>query len=311
MSDRKRNLCSSCLGLIVASLSLAVSTAAAAASTTPQVKIVRAADVAPLLRADSKDMKDGRSVHRRVISKPKDGAVYLDVGYNTYKAGVGADQPYAYTKDEACYISAGEIEAESDGITVIAKPGNFMWRPAGAVTHRTKVIKDAVTICAFAPARDDDWSHRLPPAKIGQWAGDEAKRPHVRFYDWRYTKPTIRPDSPQFADGRVVNRRVFTGPKDGAVHVDASYNAYKAGVESGPYVYTHDEICWLESGEIEMVNQGVKTIVRAGDFAFRPAGAATDRTKVLKDAVSICFFGPARKDDWSHRRVPTVSQRGE
>lgn len=266
----------------------------------PIVKLYDPKDIAPMLREDSKFLMNGMSVHRRVINKPKDGSVHIDVGYNTYKAGVGANKPYAYTKDELCYIPSGVIMAISDGEKVMAKAGYFMWRPARAATQRTRVVEDSVTICAFAPARDDEWSHRLPQSEIGKWGGDPADKPAVIFRHYRDIEPMMRPGDERYSDGWVIHRRIFTKPNDGTEYIDASHNVYKAGLETGPYAYTHDEVCWLESGEIEMVNNGKKQRIYPGQFMYRPAGAVTEYAKVLKDSVSICFFAPAREDAWSH-----------
>ncbi|WP_313803188.1 hypothetical protein [Sphingobium sp.] len=275
----------------------------------PTVKFYMPEDVGPMTREDSSSLKNGMSVHRRVISKPKDGSVLMDVGYNSFKAGAGSDKPYAYSKDELCYVASGEIYAQSEGKEVFARAGDFMWRPAGAATHQTKVLKDAVTICAFAPARDDEWSHRLPQSEIGKWDGDPEKKPHVIFRNYKDVQPMTRPGSPDYSDGRVVHRRIFTKQRDGAVYIDASHNFYKEGKETGPYSYTHDEVCWLESGEIEVTNDGVTHIVRTNEFMWRPAGAKTNHAKILKDSVSICFFAPARDDEWSH--IVSAASGGE
>ena len=266
----------------------------------PKVVIYDPADTAPMLREDSEFLMSGMAVHRRVINKPKDGSHTIDIGYNTYKKGVGASQPYAYTKDEVCYFPSGKMYVLSDGDEVVTEPGYFMWRPAYAATQKTEVLVDSVTICAFAPARDDEWSHVLPKSETGKWDGDPKLKPKVMFYDFRDIEPTVRPGDERYGDGRITHRRVISKPKDGSVHIDASHNIYKAGLEGGPYAYTHDEICWLESGEIEMVSGGVTQTMRPGEFMYRPAGAATERIKVTKDSVSICFFAPAREGGWAH-----------
>lgn len=282
-------------------LSPEVGQAQTAASASPEkvspikeVLVIDPNDVAPMPPADGKLVPDSPSVHRRVVSKQTGGSSHLDVGMNTFKTGVGTQKPYAYDKDELCYIAKGAIEAESDGVTVLFKPGNFMWRPAGAVTQRTNVTEDTLDICAFGPARVDNWSHKLADSEIGKWNGDEAKRPHVHVYHYRYIRPESLHGAPGSNDAGAVHRQVVSSAKDGAVNIDASYDTYKAGFEFAPTVYESDEVCWLESGEIEMSVGHKKLPVRAGQFVYRPAGAKVDGAKVLKEAVSICFFGPAR-----------------
>lgn len=275
--------------LVAASLAASVSPASAA---TPDltVRVINPQDVEPLIREDFVFSRDGKAVHRRVVSKPKDGSVSIDAGYNTYKTGVGANEPYAYDKDELCYFASGEMELESDGVVVIARPGNFMWRPAGAPTHRTKVTQDTVTICAFGPARNDAWSHKLATADIDKWNKSERERPRVRYYDYRYTLPTSAPDG----SGQVVHRPVVSASKDGAVHIDANHTFYPAGASFGEYRHGRAEVCWFEAGSMELVSGGVEARVHAGQFLYRPAGASTESAKVLEDTIAICFFGPAR-----------------
>jgi mannose-6-phosphate isomerase-like protein (cupin superfamily) len=258
------------------------------------IVVVDPKDVAPMAAPDGKVDPDSPSVHRRVISRPKDGSSHLDVGLNTFKAGVGTQKPYAYDKDELCYIVKGVIEAESDGVTVLFKAGNFMWRPAGAATQRTNVTEDTIDICAFGPARIDNWSHKLADSEVGKWHGDETKKPHVHAYDYRYIRPEPMHGAPGSNDVGAAHRQIVSAVKDGAVNIDASYDTYEAGFEFAPTAYENDEICWLESGEIEMSVGSKKISVRANEFVYRPATVAVGAAKVVKDAVSICFFGPAR-----------------
>lgn len=264
----------------------------------PRVLLLDPMDAPLVVESGIKYIENGMAQHRRVVSKDRQGATRIDISYNVYKAGLEAERPYAYNADEICYFVSGAMWLESDGEGVLAKPGYFMWRPAGAVTQRGKVLADAVTICAFGPARDEGF--RLPPSEVGKWSGDPAKKPKVIFRDYRDVEPMTRSGAPQYDDGRLVHRRVFTWAKDGAVALDASHNVYRAGLESGRYGYNVDEICWLEAGEIEMVNGGEKQVFRAGQIMYRPAGAMTDHAKATKDTTSICFLAPARTDDWGH-----------
>src|SRR3546814_14301929 len=79
-----------------------------------------------------------------------------------------------------CYFPSGEAWWRSDGKEVITRPGYFMWRPARAATQRARALTDAVTICAFGPARDTEWGHQLSQEEIAERDKDPGK-PHVTF----------------------------------------------------------------------------------------------------------------------------------
>lgn len=275
----------------------------ASSSIEPTVKLYKVDDIKPMVQKGHKFLESGMSVHRRVINLPKDGSRFIDVGYNNYKAGVGATGAYAYDKAELCYVSTGEIYAKSYDEEILFKTGHFMYRPPFAITHATKVLTDSVTVCAFAPARLDNWSHKQNKEQI---MAIEADPNHpvitaIHQVDIADTAPS-RPGADKHAKGMAVHKRMITKAKDGSELIDASYNVYKAGLETtDPYAYTVDEVCWLESGKVEMINrgsEGKKEIVNAGDFMWRPAGAVTEYAMVLEDTVSICFFAPARGSDW-------------
>jgi ethanolamine utilization protein EutQ (cupin superfamily) len=281
-------------------LAVAVPARAADEQRPPKVVLLDPMSAPLVVDNGAKYILNGMAQHRRVVSKGREGATRIDVSYNVYKAGLEVEQPYAYNADEICYFASGEMWLESDGEKVFAKPGYFMWRPAGAATQKGKVLADAVTICAFGPAREEGTGFRLPASEVGKWNGDPAKKPKVVFRDYRDVLPILRPGAAQYGDGRLVSRRIFTWAKDGIVALDASHNVYRAGLESGSYGYKVDEICWLEKGEIEMINAGVTQTFRAGQIMYRPAGAVTDHAKATQDTVSICFLAPARTSDWGH-----------
>jgi quercetin dioxygenase-like cupin family protein len=253
------------------------------------MKIISLQDVAPTINPNSPAHVAGTQVHRRVLSATKDGPKSIDVGYNTFKAGVTSDRPYAYTKDEFCYIPAGELKAESSGVTQIVLPGTFMWRPARVATHQVLVQKDSVSICAFGPAREDDWSHRLPLSEIG-WDGDESKRRLPRYLHYTSIAPSPLPEAPD--DARIVHRRVISEDKDGSVHMELSHTTFDAGVTLGPSTNRRDDVCWLESGEMRFTAGGEEMILEAGEFIYRPAGTAVERIEVVEKSVLIRYSAP-------------------
>ena len=255
-------------------------------------------DFDPILREDSEDIMTGRAVHRRVITI--NDSKHIDVGYNVYAKGVGGHVPYAYTKDEICYFPSGEFYVVSDGEEVTTRPGYFMWRPAYAATQTAIITEDAVSICAFAPARDVGWAHRVPQSDVGKWSGDPADKPRVVFYDFRDFKPLQRPGSHVYQSGKIVHRRVISKSNDGAVYMDASHDTLKAGAEVGPLAYTVDRACWLESGNIEISSNGTSYSMSANQFMLQPAYTKTDHIKVVRDSTMICFFAPAIDNGWGH-----------
>jgi hypothetical protein len=269
----------------------------------PMVKVIDPKDVPPLINPNNEKSVKGLSVHRRVVSKPKDGSINLDLGFN--KFAVSTDNPtkgLAYNNvDELCYLSSGEAEFINDGVKVIYRPGNFMWRPARAASELVTVTKEAVEVCAFGPARADNYGHVLPREEIGRWVGDPDRKPTARILDRSQPVPVIT------AGGQAIGRAVITRVKDGAEKLDASYNMFKAGFATGAYSFPLERVCWLESGEVEMINnqpKAPKTIVKAGQFIYRPAGATTYISRVLADTVEICFFGPARRPDQAQEILP-------
>lgn len=254
--------------------------------------------VEPMLREDSEDIMSGRAVHRRVITF-KDSK-HIDVGYNQYAKGVGGHVPYAYTKDEICYFPSGEFYVVSDGDEVTTRQGHFMWRPARAATQTAIITKDAVSICAFAPARAELWAHRLPPSEVSQWSGDPDKKPRVVFHHYQDFEPLKRPGSQAYENGQIVHRRIISKQRDNAVSMDASHDIMQAGLTLGPLTYTVDQACWLESGELEIRSNGATYSMSPDQFMFRPAGVKTDTIKAIKDSVAICFFAPALDGGWEH-----------
>jgi mannose-6-phosphate isomerase-like protein (cupin superfamily) len=145
------------------------------------LKILDPIDVQPTINPASPEHVSGRQVHRRILSALTGGPSSIDVGYNAFKAGIEINEPYAYDRDEFCFIVAGEMESTNDGAPAIATGGAFVYRPTRAATEQVKVTRDTITICAFSPARIDGWSHRLSAEEVGVWHGDEANRPAVQI----------------------------------------------------------------------------------------------------------------------------------
>src|SRR5690606_32497764 len=141
-----------------------------------------------------------------------------DIDYNEYAGDLGGRLSYAYTKDEFCYQTSGRIVTESRGVVDDVQPGTFMWRPAGAATDAIEFVEDSVTSCAFGPAREDDWSHRLPPEQVEEWDGDEAKRHIPTYRHFSDVEQTPHPAAPD--EERIRFRQVFSSERDGSQFMD-------------------------------------------------------------------------------------------
>ena len=275
--------------------------AAVRAAGKPTIKVIDPSSVPLIIYKNSPSMVDGRQVYRRPVSFAKDGSENIDISYDMFKAGINIDKPFTYNRDEICYQVAGEAETQNDGVVTILKPGNFMWHPAGTPTETIKIITDNVIVCAFGPARRDDISHIIPTPEFGKWVPDESKRPRAHIFDWKHIGPTSTSKSPVSDDASVVYREVISVSKDGATSVDANHNTYKAGTMYGRYTYAEDEVCYLESGQLQLTADGSKMTINKGDFVYRPAGAISESTKIIQDTTTVCFFGPARKVGWSEQ----------
>jgi hypothetical protein len=263
------------------------------AAKTPEVLILDPMQTEPLVRGGSKYIQSGMSQHRRVISKPRQGSVDIDVGYNTYKAGVGADKPYAYDKDELCYFARGDGWMRSNGEEVIARSGDLMWRPAGAVTENTRVLTDTVTICAFTPARNDDWSHKLPDSEVGKWSGDPSKKPIVKWARLQDAVIMPHPGDANYESGRIVERMMLPAQTDGIKGADVTYTTYKAGTSVQGKTNMLEQICWLDSGKLEVSLPGKTQSLEATYFMYSPVGSRLKGIKALQDSNLLCFTEPA------------------
>ncbi len=232
--------------------------------------------VEPTINQASAEHRDGRQVHRRILSRSAGGPASIDVGYNRSKAGLDYAQPYAYDRDEFCYTAAGVARMESDGNIVDFAAGMFMWRPAGAVTQRFSVVADYNSICAFGPARVDTWSHMLPQARFAA-AGE---RPCVQFRSFAEVEPER---SGAFGDG-VEHRRIFTTPMMQVTHTVIPRGAVAYVSSSG-----RDEIYFLEQGSLSATVDGCSHRLPSGQFLIISAFQRCKGFAAETDCTLICW----------------------
>ncbi|MGE4431197.1 MAG: hypothetical protein AB7E05_10710 [Sphingobium sp.] len=280
------------------------STTGAAPAATPQVQVVDPQSVAPTITPGNPASEKGLFVQRLVIGAAN-GATALDMDHNSWRKGLDNSFPlgFGYRSEELCYLHSGRFEMESDGVTTIMRPGNFIWRPAHALTQRGHIVEDSIEICAFAPMRQQD-AYRLTRAELEALAAKPADRPRARFYDYRYYEAV-----PLAGDGSgaATTRRIVTRERDGTQQIEASHDSYRAGFADGPFSNSVDEICWLEAGEMELVaniRDAAPMRARTGDFVFRPAQSVTFSRKAITDATEICFVGPAVGAAGAHVKLP-------
>lgn len=235
--------------------------------------------------------RDGLAVIRRVVSRQKDGATNLDIGYNVYQKGMKIEARYAYRMDEFCLVPIGRVALESDDGTTIQTAGDLMWRPAGASSNSLTTLEDSVTICCFTPARIDSTSHRLTPEEIGKWPTGGKTPPSLRFLKTE-TAPLVGEDYRSAGQG-FVEREVVSKGRDGS-DVSVIYTTFDDGgfmtTRSGP----GEEIFWVSSGTLEIQSGGTTQTAKPRDFIYRPDGAQIDRIRATSPAVVFCFSGPAR-----------------
>ncbi|QKR99893.1 cupin domain-containing protein [Sphingomonas sp. CL5.1] len=123
--------------------------------------------------------------------------------------------------------------------------------------------------------------------------------------DPRDIDPTVNRSSADHRAGRQVHRRILTAMRGGPASLDLGYNHSAAGMDHArPYAYDRDEFCYTVAGNARMVNGGEAVDFGGGMFMWRPAGAVTERFTVTSAYNSICGFGPARVDAWSHLLTP-------
>lgn len=270
----------------------------------PRVQVVDPQSVAPTIIPGNPASESGRIVQRLVIGRDN-GATGLDMDHNSWRKGLDNSFPlgFGYRTEELCYLHSGRFEMESDGVTTIMRPGNFLWRPAHALTQRGHIVEDSIEICAFAPMRPEE-GFRLSKTELEALAAKPAERPRARFYDYRYYEAVPLDGA---TDGAATTRRIVTRERDGTPHIEASHDSYRTGYSDGPFSNSVDEICWIEAGEMELVandRDAAPMRARTGDFVFRPAQSVTFSRKAIADTTEICFVAPAVGAAGAHVKLP-------
>lgn len=258
-------------------------------SSKPIVQIIDPATVNPLIGAAPWNA-NGPAAHRRVVTHGDNGAVYLDMGYNTYKKGVRLSTPYAYKTDEICFVPVGRARMQNESAPFETDPSHMMWRPSGGVTHWVEFLEDSVTICSMAPARLDADSHRIPPADVDKWYGDPASKPFPRWFPIAGGPVVTALD--KSASAGVVEHEVLSLRKDGSAKVSVIYTTF----ETGSHVAADskgEQICWVGAGTLKLSTGGETMIAPSHNFFYRPEGARIDRIEATKPATMTCFSGPA------------------
>jgi mannose-6-phosphate isomerase-like protein (cupin superfamily)/quercetin dioxygenase-like cupin family protein len=245
------------------------------------MRILDPGDVEPTINPASPEHVSGRQVHRRILSVLKGGPASIDVGYNTFKAGIEITEPYAYSRDEFCYMAAGEMELLNDGAPVIAAGGSFVYRPTRAATHRVRVPKDTISICAFSPARADSWSHRLSAEEVGRWDGDEQDRPTVQVVPVEAAEQSDHPWSK--ADGRIDYRQIVS-----TAHFTLAWAGLGAGRFARPSA-DRDEVWFVAAGRLSVDDAGASRPVSSGQFVIWGPGDEVADLQIIEDCRLAIF----------------------
>lgn len=115
-------------------------------------------------------------------------------------------------------------------------------------------------------------------------------------------EPTINPASTEQRDGSQTHRRILSRLTGGPAALDIGYNRTTVPLDVAiAYAYDRDEFCYNARGSVRVENEAGPATASEGMFMWRPAGAATFHFKTEGEYISICAFGPARIDAWSHR----------
>lgn len=259
----------------------------------PVIAIVDPMASDPLLTGDHSS--DGPlTQHHVVFSRSTYGTRSMEIGYNEYRAGFRVDTAYAFKdSDGLCYVPSGSMEITSDGVVVKVAPRSAMWRPAGAMTEHVNAIRDTVTICAVSPARDEHHKVELGQAEVGRWAGDVALQPHVHFFAVEFVRPEVRREAGLTKD-LIVERRVVSLHKDGSAKLDLTQFQFTAGAVLRDGRGNGEQMCWLESGRLELSSGGKISSLNAGNFLLRPEGAVIGSVRALENSSLLCYSAPAR-----------------
>lgn len=238
-------------------------------------------DIEPTINPASAEHRDGRQVHRRILSAMRGGPGSIDIGYNRSVAGLDYAVPYAYNRDEYCYTAAGSARMQSSGETVDFVAGQFMWRPAGAVTHRFTVTSAYNSICAFGPARIDAWSHLLPKAEIE--AHDGSLRP--QFRNVSDAKPL------EGTDQGVTHRVIFDTP-----FMEVSHIMLSQGAQAHLSQPARDQVYFLENGSLLVSNKADSRRVREHQFLIVGAEQRFDMLAAEQDCIIVRWSAPDARD---------------
>lgn len=239
------------------------------------MQVIDPDDIEPTVNLSSAEHRDGRQVHRRILSRLRGGPASIDIGFNRSATGLDYAVPYAYNRDEYCYTVAGCARMQSDGEAVDFAAGMFMWRPVGAATQRFTVTSPYNSICAFSPARTEAWGHLLPPAQIRDSAG-MPNRPRPQFRN-----PA---DVAQLAttEPGVTHRVMFDTPG-----MEFSHIALTSGVRARLSETHRDQVYYLEAGALFVSGETGSADVGEGQFLFVPSDENFDVLEAKSDSTLI------------------------
>lgn len=232
--------------------------------------------------------------HHVVFSPTKSGTRHIEIGYNDYPAGFKVNSVYAFKQaDGLCYVPSGMIEITSDGVVVKLTSHMVMWRPAGAMTEHVEAAQDTVTICAVSPARDEKNKANLGEAEVSRWNGDPALQPHVHFYAVNFISVEA-PGEKDLALRSVLERRVVSLHKDGSAKLDLTHFTFKVGAKLRDSPKLGEQVCWLETGKMELSSEGKSLPLNSRNFLYRPEGVKIDELRALKDSSLVCWSASGR-----------------
>ena len=163
-----------------------------------------------------------------------------------------------------------------------AGPGSFVWRPIRAATERVRVHHDAISICAFSPARVDAWSHRLPPDEVGRWEGAKEDKPELLLY---HAEDASRRSPPWTkADGDIDYRTMAS-----TAGFELSRAAVTANTRFTRVPRERDEVWYLAAGEISISQSGDSHLATKGRFIFWNPGDVEADLLSREDSIVIIF----------------------
>jgi hypothetical protein len=248
----------------------------------------------PSLRWDIPFYVDGSASHRRVVSSMRGGPDDIDIDYNQYKAGLAHSNAFAYPFDEIGYITSGEVMLVSDGEKRAVAPGSFMWRPAQAATQQIRFLTNCISICAFAPARHDDWEYQLPSEDVGKWDSADGEKPRVQFFHYSQIEPVDHAGAPD--NNGVIHRPVISLAGNGSRRMSVSHTTLRQGtvLPIGPVLGT--VIHWLESGRIQVLATEEARELSPTNFLYYQPDDAPQYLIALEDSVYITWAAANRLD---------------